>query len=164
MDDSIQILRLLTPTLRPLYTKIVVMKAAINAIKLKRPSDAVAIDQMLEFARRSEDTNKQVDIELADLARNFASAQEEFGKAPSLSEHELAHQLQNSQTELAQTISTLSSIQLLEPQDAPRDVAHEAAKLRQELARIHGRLSSLLQKIQHPSVPPLRTYAVIFFN
>ena len=83
MDDFVQILRLLTPTLRPLYTKIVVMKAAINAIKLKRPSDAVAIDQMLEFARRSEDTNKQVDIELADLARNFASAQEEFEKAPS---------------------------------------------------------------------------------
>ncbi len=83
MDDSIQILRLLTPTLRPLYTKIVVMKAAINAIKLKRPADASAIDQMLEFARRSADTTNQVDIELADLARNFASAQEEFEKAPS---------------------------------------------------------------------------------
>jgi len=47
---------------------------------------------------------------------------------------------------------TKVQIQLLEPQDAPRDVSREAAKLRQELARIHGRLSSLLQKIQHPSV------------
>jgi len=71
IQQSADLLEHLKTIVRPLYTEITVLKVAINAIKLSQPAQTTKIDQMIEFARRSEDTAKEVDLELAQLSTSL---------------------------------------------------------------------------------------------
>jgi hypothetical protein len=73
-----EFLKLITTTARPLYTEITALRVVVNAIKLKLALKSDEVDQMLEFARHSEDTAKSVDLELTQLSKMLRLAQQDF--------------------------------------------------------------------------------------